>query len=445
MHRQSFPPGSQRPVTKLLEECLAGDAAAVRATLATDSTNVNLEAVLDNGWTALQVACHHQYVDIARLLVQNGAKLDVTGGVQGMSPLHIAVTDGNAELARMLLENNANPNRLAMWDAPIHVAVQNENSEIVQFLLDAGAVTEQLNGDGMTPLIIAAARGNVAIARQLLDRGAEPDSSKARFNSPLLAACKGGHIDLAALLLDAGASIDKSDADDCTPLFFAVQADNVDLAKLLLRRGASTTIRGVAVLDLPDLVVQNPEMLQALQVQGAIQGPRITAPTAKTKPKKVSALQFIMPPSEDDVHKQSACRGFDITMVNFYASGSVEEWLPVTASVHSVLYSDGPKALLDAAREEAGIRYEPDFTWYHIPANNLTWAEHLITRLKAEKDGLPKAEKRQMKLPRLEQSAREQLNFAHPKQTKAVAAGNAFLKPSCTPVRLLFCLQKGRV
>ncbi|KAJ3494803.1 hypothetical protein NLG97_g3838 [Lecanicillium saksenae] len=431
MHSQPFSPGSQRPVTRLLEACLAGDAAAVQITLTTEGSNANLEAELDNGWTALQAAMHYQHLDIVRLLIEHGAKLDVTGGPQGTSPLHIAVEDSNTQLAQLLLENNANPNKFAMWDAPLHIAVQSENYEMVQLLLDAGAVTESLNGDGKTPLIIAATQGIVAIAKQLLDRGANPNSSKAKFHSPLLAACQGDHLNVAALLLDSGASVDKADAEDLTPLFFAVRAENVDLARLLLRRGASASIRGVSIIDLPDLQIQNPEIIQMLQIQGPIQGPRITSSTAKPQSKERSALEFIMPPPEDDLHKQSACHGFDITMVDFYVSGGVEERLPVTASVHSVLYGDGPKTLLDAARDEARIRHEPDFTWYHIPANNMTWAEHLITRIKTEKNGAGGAE-RHMKLQRLEKSARSQLNFSRLRQRKGTAADDVFLKPSCS-------------
>lgn len=430
-------PGPQRPGTRLLEQCLDGDATAVRATLTAEGGHANLEAELDNGWTALQAAAHYRLLDIVRLLIEHGAKLDVTGGPQGKSPLHIALEGGDTELARVLLENNANPNRLAMWDAPLHIAVRSDSQEVVDLLLDAGGITESLNGDGETPLIIAAAQGSVVIAKQLLDRGANPDSSKARFNSPLLAACREGHLDVAKLLLDGGASVDKADVEDSTPLFFAVQADDVDLAKLLLRRGAGTTIRGRSILDSPDLEIQNPEMLQALQVQGPIQGPRITASTAKAKPKNSSAFQYIMPPSEDDVHKHSACYGFEITMVDFYVGGGVEERLPVTASVHNVLYGDGPQTLLDAAREEARIRHKPDFTWYHIPANNMTWAEHLITRLRVEEDD-PRTTKRHMKLQRLERSVRTRLNFAHLKPGKGPIADDVFLKPVCSTVRLCF-------
>ncbi len=142
-----------------------------------------------------------------------------------------------------------------------------------------------------------------------------------------------------------------------------------------------------------------------------------------------------MPPSEDDLRKQRACRGFDITMVDFYLGDGAEVRLPITASVHTVLYGDGPAALLKSAREDARMLEEPDFTWYHIPANNLTWAEHLITRLKAENDSSQIA-KRRMKLPRLSQSARSQLNFASLQgNSKSAANGETFLKSFCSPVR----------
>ncbi|OAA69912.1 Ankyrin repeat-containing domain protein [Akanthomyces lecanii RCEF 1005] len=177
---------------------------------------------MENGLTALQVAAHYKHLDIAQLLVENGAKLDVNDGLDGKTPLRIAVEAGNTNLVRMLLKHNANPNMPALRDAPIHTAVHSESQDILKLLLDAGAVTELLNGNGETPLIIATGKGNISIAKYLLNLEADADSSKAKSSSLLLAACRKGHLDMAGLLLKYGASIDKADAEGNTPLFLAV-------------------------------------------------------------------------------------------------------------------------------------------------------------------------------------------------------------------------------
>lgn len=92
--------GVQLQATTLLDKCMSGNLAGVQAILGNEGLYVNLEEKMSNGWTALQVATHYKHLEVARLLVENGAKLDVTGGPGAKSLLYIAVEGGRVVEAR---------------------------------------------------------------------------------------------------------------------------------------------------------------------------------------------------------------------------------------------------------------------------------------------------------------------------------------------------------
>lgn len=54
-------------------------------------------------WTALHMACYGGYVDIARVLIEHGAKIDVRT-VDGETPLKLAERSGHAEVVQLIEE-----------------------------------------------------------------------------------------------------------------------------------------------------------------------------------------------------------------------------------------------------------------------------------------------------------------------------------------------------
>ena len=123
------------------------------------------------------------------------------------SSLHVAVKKDAPNLARLLLQKEANPNLPDGSGAtPLHIAVENKRDDIVQLLLDHGADTE-----------IEDIRGNTAF---------QIASSKRRNESILL------------LLIQKGANIEARDALKRTPLGNAIVSDSPSTAKFLIRHGA---------------------------------------------------------------------------------------------------------------------------------------------------------------------------------------------------------------
>lgn len=59
--------------------------------------------------TLLHWAAINNRVDIAKYLINKGAKIDAIGGALNSTPLHWAVRDGKLEIVILLLSYNAQP------------------------------------------------------------------------------------------------------------------------------------------------------------------------------------------------------------------------------------------------------------------------------------------------------------------------------------------------
>jgi hypothetical protein len=92
----------------------------------------------------------------------------------GDTPLHHVAANGNAKLARALIEAGADPNAKGRWGAtPLHRAAERGNGEIVRILLRAGADVNARTDGGRTPLHKAADHDNLWVIELLLDAGAD--------------------------------------------------------------------------------------------------------------------------------------------------------------------------------------------------------------------------------------------------------------------------------
>ena len=122
--------GGRWRITPLHAAVIAGNHASVEFLLAQD---VPVDAENHNGHTALSLCAEHHCgkanVPIAQLLLAHGASANVAGGHHGGTVLHRAVIHGDAALARLLLDNGADPN-CQDWSGktPLHHAVCEEQA-----------------------------------------------------------------------------------------------------------------------------------------------------------------------------------------------------------------------------------------------------------------------------------------------------------------------------
>ena len=224
--------------------------------------------VASAGTTALQGAAMVGNVDGLKLLLESGAKLEVTNAA-GWSALHFASVCGEPDAVRVLLEKGADPARrtgdgqtalelavharrkspaivdllrkAAKDQLDLFTAVELQDINKVQSLLASGASPNQKNMRGLTPLHIAANRGYARIADVLLDRNADAalKSSGRKGQTALTLAAGLGHGEVVKVLLENRPdkpAVTQQDLNDA--LYAAVTTQKPQVIADLLAAGA---------------------------------------------------------------------------------------------------------------------------------------------------------------------------------------------------------------
>ncbi|HEY7690579.1 MAG TPA: ankyrin repeat domain-containing protein, partial [Dongiaceae bacterium] len=142
-----------------------------------------------------------------RKLIKEGGDVNAAQG-DGMTALHHAALNGDAELASMLLYAGANvgaKTRIGGY-TPLHLAAQIGHANVMAALIASGAQVSAPTTTGATALMHAAHSGSADAVRTLIENGADPNV--------------------------------KETANGQTALMFAAASDRVDVVKLLIARGA---------------------------------------------------------------------------------------------------------------------------------------------------------------------------------------------------------------
>ena len=171
------------------------------------------------------------------------------------TPVADAAMRGEVEAVRALLKQGADVNA-AQGDGmtALHWAAENGNAEIVAMLIFAGANLEGLTRLGdYTPLHLASKAGRGRAAETLLEAGADPNAiTSTGAATPLHFAAAAGSARTVTTLLDHGAEIDARESQwEQTPLMFAAAFNRVEAVNLLVERGADLTITA-KVVDIPE-------------------------------------------------------------------------------------------------------------------------------------------------------------------------------------------------
>lgn len=157
----------------------------------------------------------------------------------GRTPLFLAVSSGNLDMVRLLVEYGAavrvGDNNLR---APIHFANWAGNKAMIDLLLEKGAVVDTRAIGGATPLIHASLNDQFEMSRFLIERGADINVQCNSLTTPLYFAVLNDNKSYYEYLLQAGAEVDTPDFLDRTPLAVAVRDGNAFMVQSLIQNGA---------------------------------------------------------------------------------------------------------------------------------------------------------------------------------------------------------------
>jgi hypothetical protein len=150
----------------------SGDLAALTKALASKRYNIN--AVDEDGYTALYLACMKEATgDMVPHLIAAGAVVDAKG-TDRETPLYIACFNGFAAVAERLVKGGANVNETngQNKETALHAAARLGYEDVVTFLLSNGANINFRDGNMETPLFQAARANRIEVVYRLLEAGA---------------------------------------------------------------------------------------------------------------------------------------------------------------------------------------------------------------------------------------------------------------------------------
>jgi len=123
----------------------------------------------DDGFTPLGLACYFGQHEIARYLVLKGADVNQpSNNGFNVFPIHSAAAGNYTDIAKLLIDNGANINvRQQAGSTPLHSAAQNGNLDLLILLLENGADVNARMEGGKLPADLAREKGFKEIAEIL--------------------------------------------------------------------------------------------------------------------------------------------------------------------------------------------------------------------------------------------------------------------------------------
>jgi ankyrin repeat protein len=156
----------------LANAVMNGDRDAVRSLL---KQKANVNAAQGDGMTALHWAAFRDDLEVAQLLVQNGANAKAVTRNGSLTPMFMAAKNGNPRMIDLLLKAGADANIADVNGTTVlMIAATSGNPEAIQALLKNGAsVNAQEKQNGQTALMFAAWENRGAAIRALASAGAD--------------------------------------------------------------------------------------------------------------------------------------------------------------------------------------------------------------------------------------------------------------------------------
>lgn len=223
-----------------------------------------------------------------------------------------------------------------------------------------------------------------SILTNILEQGGlDPDIPRSRGKTALHIAAEQGHCDIVRTLILWGADMSVKTADGKTALQIAVEKPNQGMVDLLLKKGARPDASYNNGTPLWELSTLAPRKDDSDPVRKAIcsllkDPPLMDGPSKEGHARQQrGGSQDWLPPPPRPPYGETACKEFDVTIANFFSTGANQEIFDIrTTSIHDILYYTAPseiykRILAKAEKTPTGLG-ETRFSWYHVPANNVS-------------------------------------------------------------------------
>ncbi|PAV64255.1 hypothetical protein WR25_13293 [Diploscapter pachys] len=190
------------------------------------------------GWTALMWAAYKNHVEVAELLLNNRAHVNVMGDDDCLTPLIIASGRGFTTMVEKLIAAEAQYSSTALM-----MATRGNYVGVVDLLLTREPNVNVTDNNGLSALSMAAREGYGDICQSLINGDAYVNHID-RFGNPILiSAVRSGNISIVKMILDKFADVNCRDSEGRTPLHLAIDKQFTDIAYLLLEKRPNLEIK----------------------------------------------------------------------------------------------------------------------------------------------------------------------------------------------------------
>lgn len=178
--------------------------------------------------------------DLAKYMIDNGAKIEIANTDEGINVIHIAAQTKAHEILFYMIEKIKNDqffkeNQIFL----LHQSIESRNFELLEYLLKI-RVNPNLQDDKLFSLLhYATVKKNYEAAEILIKNRAEIDAQSDNGIRPIHISIELNDIKTTKLLIDNGAAIDTVGELRLSPLIFAISNDSVEFIELFAERNCN--------------------------------------------------------------------------------------------------------------------------------------------------------------------------------------------------------------
>ena len=223
-----------------------------------DFDDKGLNAVDEEGETALGIACSHSHSEIVNVLIMEGANINSVG-IGGYTALMIAIEKNSVDCVSTLLQHNADV-RVTSRDGTtaLHLAARHETPRMMEMILQSSAAKGSSlyirDKYGWSLLHDAAYAGWVPTTEYILEhfKEASPFDRVQDDSTCLHLAAESGRVTEVRFFLDCGLSANDCDQGGRTPVYSALSSINsLETIRVLHNMGADLDFPCEETGDIP--------------------------------------------------------------------------------------------------------------------------------------------------------------------------------------------------